>query len=153
MYTNRITNFFQQIEEQKTILLFGRDEFPEIYYREIPPKMDYNYMENPEAIRERARKQIALYEKDENFQYLISIKDTLFPDNQRARELKHTNLPYYPLIQLVNYKKSYEEDDLVSMRRDFHIDYEKKKEDWKRYVEEIKTFLAKEKPENDIVPS
>jgi hypothetical protein len=55
-------------------------------------------------------------------------------------------------MQLVNYKKSYEEDDLVSMRREFHIDYEKKKEDWKRYVEEIKSFLAKEELENDIVP-
>ena len=43
--------------------------------------------------------------------------------------MKHTNLPYYPLMQLAYYKKSYEEDDLVSMRRDFHIDYEKKKED------------------------
>ena len=67
--------------------------------------------------------------------------------------MKHTNLPYYPLIQLVNYKKSYEEDDLVSMRREFHTDYEKKKEDWKRYVEEIKSFLAKEQPENDILPT
>ena len=140
------------MEEQKTTLLFSSDEFPEIYYREIPPEMDYNYMANPEAIRERAREQIALYEQDENFKYLVGIKDTLFPDHQRTREIKHTNLPYYPLMQLVNYKKSYKEDDLVSMRREFHIDYEKKKEDWKQYVEEIKSFLAKEKSENDIVP-
>ena len=34
--------------------------------------------------------------------------------------------------------------------REFHTDYEKKKEDWKQYVEEIKSFLAKEEPENDI---
>ncbi|MBQ2860132.1 MAG: hypothetical protein IJE80_03110, partial [Peptococcaceae bacterium] len=89
---------------------------------------------------------------DENFQYLISIKDTLFPDNQRTREMKHTNLPYYPLMQLANYKKSYEEDDLVSMRREFHTDYEKKKEDWKRYADEIKSFLVKEDSEKDIFP-
>ena len=37
--------------------------------------------------------------------------------------------------------------------REFHTDYEKKKEDWKQYVEEIKSFLAKEKPENDYSPS
>ena len=55
-------------------------------------------------------------------------------------------------MQLVNYKKSYEEDDLVSMRREFHTDYEKKKEDWKQYVEEIKSFLAKEESEKDILP-
>ena len=36
--------------------------------------------------------------------------------------------------------------------REFHTDYEKKKEDWKQYVEEIKSFLAKEEPENDIFP-
>ena len=52
----------------------------------------------------------------------------------------------------MNYKKSYEEDDLVSMRREFHTDYEKKKEDWKHYVEEIKTYLAKEEPEKDFLP-
>lgn len=46
-------------------------------------------------------------------------------------------------MQLVNYKKSYEEDNLVSMRREFHTDYEKKKEDWKQYVKEIKSFLRK----------
>ena len=72
--------------------------------------MDYNYMTNPEAIRERAREQIALYKQDGDFKYLVGIKDTLFTDYQRTRELKHTNLPYYPLIQLVNYTKSYEED-------------------------------------------
>ena len=55
-------------------------------------------------------------------------------------------------MQLVNYKKSYEENDLVSMQRVFHIDYEKKKEDRKRYVEEKNVFLAKGKPENDILP-
>ena len=55
-------------------------------------------------------------------------------------------------MQLVNYKKSYEEDDLVSMRREFHIDYEKKKEDWKQYVEEKNVFLAKEEPQKDILP-
>lgn len=73
------------MEEQKSTLLFTTDEFPEIYYREIPPKMDYNYMANPEAIRERAREQIALYEQDENFKYLVGIKDTLFPDHQRTK--------------------------------------------------------------------
>ena len=55
-------------------------------------------------------------------------------------------------MQLVNYKKSYEEDDLVSMQRVFHIDYEKKKEYWKQYVEEKKAFLAKENSEKDILP-
>ena len=117
------------MEEEKTTLLFGSDEFAEIYYREIPPKMDYNYMANPEAIRERAREQIALYEKAENFQYLIHIKDTLFPDNRKTKETKEATLPFYPVIQLANYKKSYEEDDLVSMRREFRFDYEEKKED------------------------
>ena len=135
----------------ETATLFG-SEFPEIYYKETPPQVDYNYMAQPEAIRKRAKEQIALYEQDENFQYLISIKDTLFPDNQRTKEMKHTNLPYYPLIQLAYYKKSYEEDDLVSMRREFHTDYEKKKEDWKRYVKEIKSFLVKEDSEKDIFP-
>lgn len=126
---NHILYFRRLMEEEKSTLLFGSDEFPEIYYyREIPTKMDYNYMANSEAIRERAREQIALYEQDEKFKYLVGIKDTLFPDHQRTRELKHTNLLYYPLMQLVNYKKSYEEDDLVSMQRVFHIDYEKKKE-------------------------
>ena len=74
-------------------------------------------MAKPEAIRERAKEQISLYEQDENFKYLIGIKDTLFPDHRRTREMEHTNLLYYPLMQLVNYKKSYEEDDLVSMQR------------------------------------
>lgn len=62
-------------------------------------------MAQPEAIREWAKEQIALYEKD----------------------------------------------DLVSMHRDFYIDYEKKKKDWKRYVEEINSFLEREHPQNDIL--
>ena len=134
----------EELIGSESTTLFGSD-FPNIYYKEIPPELDYNYMANSKAIRERAREQITLYEQDENFQYLISIKDTLYPNKQRTRELKHTNLPYYPLMQLAYYKKSYEEDDLVSMRRDFHIDYEEKTEDWQRYIEEIKSFLAREK--------
>lgn len=126
---NHIIYYKRQLEEligNEAITLFG-SEFPEIYYKETPPEMDYNYMANPEAIRERAKEQIALYEQDKHFQYLINIKDTLYPNNQRTKEMKHTNLPYYPLMQLANYKKSYKEDDLVSMRREFRFDYETKK--------------------------
>lgn len=117
----------EELVGKETITLFG-SEFPEIYYKETPPEVDYNYMAQPEAIRERAKEQIALYEKDENFQYLFSIKDTLYPNHNRTKEMKNAQLPFYPVIQLGYYKKSYEEDALVAMRRDFHINYEEKKE-------------------------
>lgn len=151
---NHIIYYKRQMEEligTESTTLFG-SELPEIYYKEIPPKVDYNYMAQPEAIRERAKEQIALYEQDENFQYLINIKNTVFPNNRETKEIKEAHLPFYPVLRLEHYKKSYEEDDLVAMRRDFYVDYEKKKDDWERYVGEIKSFLTKARSKNNICP-
>ena len=38
------------------------------------------------------------------------------------------------------------------MRRHFYVDYDRLKEDWARYVQEIKSFLAHEKTHDEIPP-
>lgn len=131
--------------------LFG-DDLPVIYYKELPPEVDNNYMANPDKIRQRAKEQIALYEEDENFQYLLQIKDTLYPKNQEPKESKEAKLPFYPILRLAYYRKSFEEDDLVALRRDFYVDYERKAADWKGYAEQIKAFLNNEISDVEILP-
>jgi len=122
-----------------------RIDFPEIYniyYKETPPEMDYNYMANPEAIRERAREQITLYRKNENFRYLISIKNACFPNNRETKETKEARLTYFLVLRFQHYNKSYADDDLVAMLRYFYADYNRGKEIWVRYAEEIKSFFG-----------
>ena len=151
---NHIIYYKRQMEElagEEHNRLFG-DDLPGIYHKELPPKLNNHYMANPDKIRERAREQIGLYEQDENFQYLLKIKDTLYPKNQETKETKEANLPFYPVLRLAHYKKSYEENDLVAMRRDFYVDYERKSADWKRYAEQIKAFFNREISDTDILP-
>lgn len=44
--------------------------FPEIYYRQTPPEVDDRYMARVDEIREHAKKSLAKYTADKNFQYL-----------------------------------------------------------------------------------
>ena len=148
----RCKQLMEELAGNQEASLFG-SVFPEIYYKETPPEVDYHYMANPEAIRARAKEQISLYEQDESFQYLLSIKDTVFPNNQETKETKEAHLPYFQVLRLQHYNKSYEDDDLVAMRRDFYVDYDRLKEDWVRYAEEIKSFLAREKTAEQICPA
>ena len=57
-----------------------------------------------------------------------------------SAEISAAQLPIYPVIQAADYKKAYEGDDLVTMRRHFFVSCDWLKEDWARYAQEIKTF-------------
>lgn len=126
---------------QNSDSLFGF-EFPPIYYRETPIEVDYNFMPKADEIRKRAYEHIALYEQDENYLYLLNIRDTLYPHGKQSREAKEANLPYYPVLQIGFERKHIEQDDLLGMRRTFHIPYEEKAKAWKQYADEIKSFLS-----------
>lgn len=65
------------IEEQKHNFLY-KTEIPEVYKQRTPLRVDYSYITNLKTLRKRARKQIDLCEKDENFQFPLTIKDTVF---------------------------------------------------------------------------
>lgn len=129
--------------------------FPDIYYRETPDKVSYDYMAKAEEIRQRAKEQLALYESDPNFQYCLENHSKVFPQGSETKATKAAGLSIWKSRGLSKYRKDIDSDDLVSMRRDFYEPYEFKAVIWAEAAEALQSFLAHEhSPEDDIsVPS
>lgn len=91
--------------------LFG---LPEVYYREIPPKVDPNYMARPDEIRENARKAMEIIDADENLKFV----------REQFPSLSEQQRKQYCLPAIINYAESLRcaiaEDDLLTMRRYEH---------------------------------
>lgn len=126
--------------------------YPDIYYRETPPKVPYNYMANPDEIRKRAQEQIALYEKDPNFQYCLENQSKVFPEGKETKATKEAGLSIGRIRRFSRYRQDIERDDLVAMRRDFYEPYESKAVQWAENAKALKSFLEKEhSPDDDVV--
>lgn len=77
---NHILYGKRQLEEK-----YGadREQYPAIYFRELPPETARGYMANAAEIRDRAAEILDLYLADTNFRYLLCNKDML---EKRGRE-------------------------------------------------------------------
>ena len=139
-HRNRIQTIVEGSNSEPTLF---PAEYPDIWYKELPPKVSDHYMARADELRSHARAQLALYRADPNFQYLFTQAEDLYAAGQ-TRETKAADLPYYPVIALKYCSKAVEDDDLIAMRRIFRTPYEQKAADWKQYAHQIRTYLSSE---------
>ena len=59
------------------------DEYPEIYYKEIPPEVDQKYMARPDEIRAAAKESLARYKADPNYKYILRHQDDYTPKTKK----------------------------------------------------------------------
>ena len=97
----------EQLAKQENSL-FG---LPEIYYREIPPEVDSDYMARPDEIRENARKAMKIIDADENLKFVW----------EQAPHLSEAQYKQFCIAAIINYaenlRRAIAKDDLVIMRR------------------------------------
>ena len=109
---NHIIYYKEQLAKQENSL-FG---LPDIYYRELPPEIDPNYMARPDEIRENARKAIEIIDADENLKFV----------REQSASLSETQLKQWSIPAIINYaenlRRAIAADDLVIMRRYEHLD-------------------------------
>ena len=90
---------------------FSDGNYPEIYYRETPPKTDTKYMAQPDKIRADAQKALETFKADENLNYLK--KRYIGLDEKFAKQIY--------ISAVLGYERALEnaiaDDDLVAMRR------------------------------------
>lgn len=102
----------EQLAKQENSL-FG---LPEVYYREIPPEVDCNYMARPDEIRANARKAMEIIDSDENLKFV----------REQAPSLSEAQLKQFCIATIINYaenlRRAIAEDDLIIMRRYEHPD-------------------------------
>ena len=135
--------------ESEELSLFGLS-YPDIYYRETPMEVPGDYMARPDAIRQRAKEQLALYESDPNFQFCIENHDKVFPKGE-TKATKEAGLSIWKTCGLTKYRNCFEADDLVSMRRDFWEPYENKAPRWAEAAKALRAFLEVEhNPKDDV---
>lgn len=105
---NRICYYRGKLEEQ-----YGEDKhlYPEVYFREVPPEMEHDYLANVYAIREGAKEKLEAYLENEDLQYLVSVRDVLTA-NERKRVCIDAVIGY-----AVGLAHAIRDEDIVTMRR------------------------------------
>ena len=102
----------EQLAKQENSL-FG---LPEIYYREIPPEVDSDYMARPDEIRENARKAMEIIDADENLTFV----------REQFPSLSEQQRKQWCIPAIINYaenlRRAIAADDLIIMRRYEHPD-------------------------------
>ena len=92
-------------------------QYPEIYYRDLPPEVDPDYMARPEEILANAKSSLTSYLSDPNYRYLCSRVNSLSPQN--AKKVSIRNVIYYAAALGEAIRKG----DLVTMRRHEKSEY------------------------------
>ena len=87
----------------------GREK-PEIYYRELPPEVPYDYMAQADSIRKQALDALQDYESSKSYIALCSKKKELGP-KQREEICLAAVLGYVEEL-----RRAIHEDDLITMR-------------------------------------
>ncbi len=88
---------------------------PDVYYREIPPEVDCNYMARPDEIRENARKAMEIIDADENLKFV----------REQSASLSEQQIKQWCIPAIINYaenlRRAIVADDLIIMRRYEHL--------------------------------
>lgn len=88
-----------------------RDKYPPIFYRELPPEVNANYIARAGEIREQAVAALDCYLADSNFQYLLMNQGML--DKKEAEKISLYNVLGY----VSGLAHAIKDGDLISMRR------------------------------------
>jgi hypothetical protein len=62
---------------------YAPEDYPAVYFKDIPPEVDKDYMAAPDEIRAEARKSLAAYKADPNYQYIRQHRDDFSPKTQK----------------------------------------------------------------------
>ena len=103
---NHIMYYKQQLSEEATLFLL-----PKVYYREVPPEVDNNYMARPDEIRQNAARSMQIIDADENLKFVQQQSVHL-----TEKQLKQLCVPAI-LGYAENLRRAISEDDLLTMRR------------------------------------
>lgn len=118
------------VEEHKEL------SFPAEYEKiEIPQEVSNDYMVNPEKIIREAKETLSVMEEDENYKYLLSIKDDL-TDKEKEKICFSTVISYRRWL-----KDAIERNDFVYMRLYREATREMKLNSFKECVERVKNCL------------
>lgn len=104
---NHIIYYKEQLAKQENTLL----GLPEIYYRELPPVVDCDYMARPDEIRENARKAMETIDSNEDLQFICEQLSTL-----SEQQIEQWHIPAV-INYAENLRRAILEDDLIIMRR------------------------------------
>ena len=100
---NHICYYKKQLKEN--------NQFPDIYYKDTPPEVDYNFMVRSDEIIDNSNKILNIYLNNEDYQYLIANINRL--NKTQLKEITHLNS-----VNFVNgFKNAVENRELVYMRR------------------------------------
>lgn len=99
--------------KHKLMEQYGTDyeKYPEAFYRELPPKVDENYMARTGEIRDRAAEVLEVYISDSNFLYIFKNKDML--TKKEAQKISLYNVLGYAS----GLARAIKDGDLITMRR------------------------------------
>lgn len=132
---NHIIYHKQKLTEQ-----YGGDyeKYPEMFYRDLPPKVNENYMARAGAIRDGAMEALEIYTSDPNFLYLFANKNLL-----TKKEAEKISL-YNVLKYASGLAGAIKNGDLLTMRR--HAGRpERYLESFSRCAERMKQMLEDKK--------
>ena len=99
--------------KNKIVEEYGADyeKYPEIFYREVTPEVNQNYMARAGEIKDGAVQALEYYISDPNFFYLLANKDML-TEKEAKQICLHNMLGYASGLA-----RAIKDGDLVSMRR------------------------------------
>lgn len=151
---NHILSWKRQIDEllrdEHENTLFSTP-YPDIYYKPTPEEVSYDYMAQPEQIRNRAQTEMAKYEADPDFQYLCDHYKEAFP-NGETKATKAAGIYPGQFTRFVNLRKTVERGDLVEMRNRFWKSYEEQQSDLKACADKLRDYLAIDHSKEDNTP-
>ncbi|WP_288925296.1 hypothetical protein [Aminobacterium colombiense] len=103
---NHIIYYKRKIEEK-----YPKEDYPEIYYKGLPPELSFDYMAKADEIRITAKSSLQAYREDPDYNYLLKKVDLL--RKKVVDQLSIRNVIGYAR----GLEVAIEEDDLISMRR------------------------------------
>lgn len=121
---------------------YGQDmgKYPEVYFRELPPEVEGQYIARADEIRNKATESLGIYLTDANFQYLLCNRKLL-----NKKEADNTCINYV-LGYVSGLAGALKSDDLITMRR--HVFRpESYQESFAGCAEKVKQLLLKKRTE------
>lgn len=136
--------------EEQELTLFP-SSYPEIYYRDTPPKMPNDFMARADEIRTHAREQMALYEQNPDFCYVRDHYAQAFP-NGDTKATRAAGIYMGQFSYVKRYPVCIAKDDLVTMRSQFYPSYEKMAQHFAETAALLRDYLSKDHSKDDHTP-
>ncbi len=109
---NHICYYREKIKES-----MPEENYPAVFFQDIPPEVDSKYMARPDEIRAAARVSLSRYKADPNFQYILEHREDFTP---RTRDKLCIDAVIGYATGLEHFIK---EDSLLEMRRHEHSEH------------------------------